>query len=492
MLAALTPKRDQFLVALGTSNLQIRFNVFKHSAFTHFSTRHRQKMDDYELEKARAWDDTIPEAPESSTKFEWHEGGGSKKKRNPKPPVQPVQPTSQQANRPHPTQRNLRIAAPAVGAVSGTRRPRWPLRAPPRATPAWRQRQPRDTNCRPQQAFQPEPLIDQPEGEAELSWRLRKPAACSVWIPQHIVLSDRLYNPKPTYDKLASELGAFIYSDDLGSDSTLLEFKIWGDPARAAEAKSAILTWIDVNGKNQKSAASAKFPKVVSLTPTLRARAEKQWRKNLKRNAFRQSPPSNMPFECIGNFHWPVDEFRPDDTFGMSFEALDPIRMDASCYITFDRDRSAFQVYGKVSDVQSALSRLRKTFFHLCARQISPVRAYFCHSSAEVPTFVYLEDYYLANNEKPKKSPRGEGILEDQEELQMAEVQTQLNVARIRETISNALHNLHYLRAHLQLRLRLGMFYLQSYQEPSGGMYELAEYQTMTEAPQFRATTSEE
>lgn len=304
---------------------------------------------------------------------------------------------------------------------------------------------------------------------------------------------DREQNPAtPTYERLASELGVFIYSDDMGSGNATLEFRIWGDPTKAAEAKSAIITWIDINRNEHKSAGSAKFSKVYSLTPTLRARAERQWKKSLKRNAFRQSPPSSMPFECIGNFHWPVDEFRPEDTFGMSLEALDPIRMDTSCYITFDRERESFQVYGKVSDVQSALSRLRKTFFHLCARQISPVRAYFCHSSADFPTCVYLEDHHLANNGKPKRSPRGDGTLEDRKQLELAEVQCQLDISRIRETMLNGLRNLHYLRAHLQMRLRLGTFYLESYREPSGGMYELDEYVTMTRESQFRGTTSEE
>ena len=199
-----------------------------------------------------------------------------------------------------------------------------------------------------------------------------------------------------------------------------------------------------------------------------------------------------MPFDAIGSFHWPVEEFRPEETFGMSLEALDPIRMDGSCYITFNRDRSTFQVYGKVSDVQSALSRLRKTAFHLCARQISPVRKYFCHSPGDVYTHVYLEDYHLANSETPKKSPRGQGEVTDEKKLGLARDFAQLNVSIIRENIANALCHLHYLRAHLQLRLRLGIFYLESYQEPDSGMYEMQEYEAMTRATQFKGTTSEE
>lgn len=451
-------------------------------------------MDDYELERARAWDDTIPAPPdaEAQKKFEWQEVGNSKKKKTGKvKPVQRAQHTSQQASQ-APRTSHTAAPAPNPGLGGDTHRPRWPLRAPPRATTRWRQQPQAQPVMRQRMRLQPKPLIDQAESEATLLWRDRKPPACTVRIPDYMIYSDRLHNPTPTYEKLTSELGTFIYSEDLGSGNATLEFKIWGDPAKAAEAKRAVMTWIDINVKDQKSVGSAKFPKIVSLTPKLRERAERQWARSLKRNAFRQSPPSSMPFECIGNCLWPVDEFRPEETFGLSLEALDPIRMDSSCYITFNRDRSAFQVFGKVSDVQSALSRLRKTFFHLCARQISPVRTYLYHSSAEAFTHVYLEDYHLANSETPKKSPRGEGYLKDEKKLESAQLHAQLNISRIRQTISNALHHLHYLRAHLQLRLRLGMFYFESYQEPHGGMYAMSEYETMTSASQFRGATSTE
>ncbi|KAF2172447.1 hypothetical protein M409DRAFT_63129 [Zasmidium cellare ATCC 36951] len=453
-------------------------------------------MDDYELERARAWDDSIPDPPdaEAQNKFEWQDVDNSKKKKRGKQPVRPVQ---RAPNTPQPTDqppRTSRPAPPAPVPWSGgdTNRPRWPQRAPPRATTRWRQQPKAQPVLRQRQRLQPRPLIDHAESEATLLWRDRKPPACTVRIPDYIVYSDRLHNPTPTYEKLAAEVGTFIYSEDFGSGNATLEFKIWGDPSKAAEAKRAVMTWIDINVKDQKAPGSSKFPRVVSLTPKLRERAERNWARSLKRNTFRQAPPSNMPFECIGSFHWPIDEFRPEETFGISLEALDPIRMDASCYVTFDRDRRAFQVYGKVSDVQSALSRLRKTFFQFCARQISPVRTYLHHSSAETFTHVYLEDFHLANSETPKKSPRGEGCLKDEKKLDSAQVQAKLNISRLRLTMSNALHHLHYLRAHLQLRLRLGMFYLESYQEPHGGMYAMSEYENMTSASQFRGTTSEE
>lgn len=196
--------------------------------------------------------------------------------------------------------------------------------------------------------------------------------------------------------------------------------------------------------------------------------------------------------QVIGSFLWPANEFRPEETFGMASEALDPIRMDQKCYITWDRVSSCFQVYGKESNVQSALLRIRKTFFHLCATQISPVRAYVWCSSADTPTHVFLTDHTLANDTEPKQSPRGEGEFEDEKQLKDAQLREKHSVLRIRDNISNALRNLHYLHRRLELRVRLGTFYLTSYKDPVGGMYELQEYEDMLEASQFAAQTSEE
>lgn len=180
----------------------------------------------------------------------------------------------------------------------------------------------------------------------------------------------------------------------------------------------------------------------------------------------------------------------------MALEALDPIRMDLSCYVKLSG--STLQVYGTASGVQNALLRIRKTFFHLCARQISPVRAYLLQwrNTDEIPTHVWLDEHSVANETSTKKSPRGEGILEDEKHIEAAQMASEYNVRWVRETIGNTLRNLHYLRAHLQLRMRLGIFFLQSYKPPGQGeaedMYELNEYEDMTRESQFSGSTSEE
>lgn len=116
-------------------------------------------------------------------------------------------------------------------------------------------------------------------------------------IPAEMVVADKLHNIPPTYERLASEAGAFIHTDDHPSNNASLTFGIWGESAKASEAKSNIITWIEVKESNSRSAASTRFPKIVSLTPTLRERANKKWERDIRKNSYRQNPPSGMAFQ---------------------------------------------------------------------------------------------------------------------------------------------------------------------------------------------------
>lgn len=219
---------------------------------------------------------------------------------------------------------------------------------------------------------------------------------------------------------------------------------------------------------------------------------------DIKRNRYRQFPPTDMAFEAIGTFHWPSDEYSPDEAFGKSCEALDPIRMDCECYIKFSDERSVFLVCGKASSVRSAITRIRLTCYQMAARHISPVRAYLIQwrDLSTIPTHVYVEE-----QEDPKvegaaqsilsHSPRGEGRMKDQDEISCALESSDINAERIRSIIASAMGKLHYYRGHLQLRVRLGIFVLETYKNPEDGFFTLDEYEAMTRETQFagRVTT---
>lgn len=320
-----------------------------------------------------------------------------------------------------------------------------------------------------------------------------------------MVHADRDMNDPATYVQLAVDCGAFVYCEELKSDNVSLTFGIWGDAKAASAAKRQILNWIEyAEPSSHRAPGAAKWARIVSLTPKLRERAEKRWATDIKKNRYRQFPPTNKAFGAIGTFHWPSKEFRPEEAFGMSCEAFDPIRMEHSCYIIYSSEKSIFQVFGKVQDVQAALLCIRKTAFNICSRTINPVRAYMLQwRSGPPPSHVFLEEYMgpviIASQGKeaigqdPSYSPRGEGVLDDESAVQLAHTRASVNAERVKTTIRNALRKVHYLQGHLNFRIRLGTFLLAQYKKLSDGeLWELADYEEMVGASQFVGRVTEE
>ena len=235
----------------------------------------------------------------------------------------------------------------------------------------------------------PSNLATDTDNEGLQAWRTHEDPREVIRIPDELVLQDK------SHTEIARHHRAFVFTESRKGIAGSMTFGIWGGPQAVASTKEAINEWISDFRSSRKSEKSSKFAKVVSLTPVLRERAEKAWKKEVKKAKFRQYPPPHQPFGAIGSFHWPVQEYRPDEILGTNYEALDPIRMDCSCYVLFVKDRSIFQVMGKGGDVQKGLLRLRGTCFQIAARQITPLRSYLLHwpNVSHLPGHVRLESY---------------------------------------------------------------------------------------------------
>ncbi|CAK3891581.1 Hypothetical predicted protein [Lecanosticta acicola] len=452
-------------------------------------------MDDYELVNARQWDGTLKDAStaEDSSPSEWHVVSNTNKKR-----------AKGKENVSAGTQR-----LPTRGAPPFRQRPQQlrsaHSRSPQKPGPVRaraRHPVPRPTPLPPRR--EPPRLVDVADNEAQYSWRERKPATDTIKIPAIIIMGDRGPDGDGPniIERLALEKGAFIHSDEKKSSNASLTFGIWGDAKNAAAAKKAILNWIEVAAPSGKSDSSSNFARVVSLTEELRKRAEKSWKRDIKKNRFRQFPPSDMAFEAIGTFHWPATESRPEDAFGMSCEVLDPIRMDCECYIKHSSERSLFQVCGKSSSVRTALVRIRRTCYQMAARSLNPVRAYMLHwrDRSAIPSHVFLDEYHepdtipipAASRDVPSHSPRAQGDVLEGDDESAALGNSTFNAERVRITFANALTKLHYYRGRLQLRIHLGTFVLGTYIPPEDDFYDLAEYEAMTKESQFTGRVTEE
>ena len=285
---------------------------------------------------------------------------------------------------------------------------------------------------------------------------------------------------------------------DSGSGKTNLD--IYGEAKAVGLAKEAILSWsVEVSG----GARSAKFPRIQSLTPTLREKAERDWARKVLRQKYRQHPPSNMAFQAIGSFHWPIQECRPEEVLGGGYEALDPVRMSSKCYIIYQKERNLFCVMGKSSDVQKGLLRLRKTCFQIAARRVDPQRTYLLRwaSGADIPTTVYLTESSRPTAvcagetilDKPCNMPMGDGSHENKKRTQLAEMQTSWNKERLQSMLFSTIKRLHHRRGCLEMRVRLGTFLAFQYrQPPEDGLYDMKEFESMLAKTEFIGAVTQE
>ncbi|KAK0850394.1 hypothetical protein LTS16_009585 [Friedmanniomyces endolithicus] len=362
---------------------------------------------------------------------------------------------------------------------------------------------PKQADARDRQAVR---LIEHCDNDAEALWRAHRPPADSVWIPDDLLLRDKTDSFNKYHETLARQHGTYIYSEHARGQGGSRSFGIWGEMDAVAATKGAIAHWIEESGHgSKKSARSAHFSKVVSLTPKLRERAERAWEREVRKQRFRRHPPMDVPFGAIGSFHWPMKEYRPAEILGTSHEAFDPIRMECSCYIVFIAALNLFRVMGKQSEVKASLQRIRQTCFQIAARQCNPVRLYLLHwpDAEQIPLFVYLENYDApatsspelledATETKSRKAPRGDGYGHHDKTLQGAQQQTRSSVERLRNTILGTLARLHYYRGHVQMRIRLGTFLAIQYMETKDGVYDLDEYESMLQMSQFTGEVTQD
>ena len=453
-------------------------------------------MDDYERTNAREWDTEPSDTDPAEEGWQTVQSG---KKRDVKPLLHPaenaselvaksqvpnsvqqqyeVQPARaaqsqrQTAMRERPTRLQSRGTPPPKGHISGTSRAPQAARAPPR-------------------------ILEDPDNEGVTAWRNHQPATDSVRISRDAALDKIRY-----YAHIATQYGVYIPPHTMrggGHGDTSLD--IYGEAKAVGLAKEAIINWnTEVTGGRH----SAKFPRIQSLTPALREKAERSWARDVIRQMYRQHPPFDMAFQAIGNFHWPIQDCRPEEILGSCYEALDPVRMSNRCYIIYQKERNLFRIMGKSADVQRGLLRLRKICFQVAARHVEAARKYMLRwaKDADIPTTVYFEEYQRPTGisagevvtEKPCKLPTGYGNYQSTKRSQIAEKQTACNQARLRDMLLKSISKLHYRRGCLEMRVRLGTFLAFQYRQPrDDGLYDLKEFEAMMAQSEFIGVVTQE
>ncbi|KAH9827118.1 hypothetical protein Tdes44962_MAKER03088 [Teratosphaeria destructans] len=341
----------------------------------------------------------------------------------------------------------------------------------------------------------PERLGSETGNTAEAEWRTGTvPAIDHVKIPNDLCLQDK------HYEQIAREHDTFVFSNQKHEYGGSRTFGIWGDRKQAAKTREAIADWIDAVWGPSKTNRASTFAKVVSLTPKLREREEMRWIREVTKQLYRQHPPPDTVFQSVGNFHWPSDEYTPEEILGASYEALDPIRMECSCYVVYRGEHRTFRIMGLTKDVLKGMAMMRKCFYQIAARQVTGPRKYLLHwpKASKMPARVSMTAYEYPSASSPKaleaqagKSPRGMDY-EDDEDFDLQSIQNDINYAKAITSILNTLPKLHYYRGNLQMRLRLGMFLVDQFRSTEDGTYSLPEYEAMIRESQFIGHVTQE
>lgn len=191
---------------------------------------------------------------------------------------------------------------------------------------------------------EPQPLLvdigDSVANAAETAWRNRKPPVASISVPGELVWCDQ------QHEVIAKKYGTFVFGDDGAGKSGIIKLDIWGESEAVKHTRQAIHDWIRREEPSKRALGQITFSSQKSLLPTQRMSEVKKWHLEVMRQRFRREPPTGMAFGAIGTFHWPVEEYQPHEVLGNSYEALDPIRMDCSCYVIYNQNISGFQVLG--------------------------------------------------------------------------------------------------------------------------------------------------
>ncbi|KAM0723284.1 hypothetical protein Q7P37_001485 [Cladosporium fusiforme] len=343
---------------------------------------------------------------------------------------------------------------------------------------------------------------------AEEAWRGQKAPVDFVTVPLEFAWRIDQQN-----EDLAHRHGAFISTSGRSNSDNKVRFDIWGDLEAVHHTKRAIYDWVQREKQSKRQMGKSAFYKTGSLTDHQRKAEERHWTREVKRQRFRQEPPALTPFGAIGTFHWPVQEYQPHEVLGKFYEALDPIRMECSCYVVFEKTNQVFQVMGEADAVKTALLRIRKACFQIAARQIAPIRRYFLrfdnsrgNDSVKIPSGVTLQPFDrikriggIASNaqEGPAKCPREDdehatGVVRNH----VLTLSTR-HVELAGKSILLMIAKLHYYRGHLKFRIRLGTFLATHYKAtqqntPDDSDYSIDDFQNMLEQSQFAGEVTTE
>lgn len=312
------------------------------------------------------------------------------------------------------------------------------------------------------------------DNPAKAAFRAHQPHTDTFLLPKacHLIEPDR---PKmyAIMEEMGVRLGSFIRPPQHLRDQTLL---LWGDDEQVAATKEELETWIRQSDTTRVSLRGPLFAKSGALSEDKAKQLERGIRRDMERQAFQKAPPSDRTFNCTGYFLWPVDEIRPEELLGPSFEAFDQIRMLHCAYIVFDNQHSVFKIMSDNMDgVKDAIQRIQGTMKEFVARSSQDIVLHVIEapSSTDMRKEIKTSSGLNSPDFEGARIPLLTGAKLAQHELAKWEIQrrklTDEQFEKMRIAVRKGFSRLRYYRGRIKMRVLLGTFALTTFRRlPEG------------------------
>lgn len=211
-----------------------------------------------------------------------------------------------------------------------------------------------------------------------------------------------------------------------------------------------------------------------------------------------------------GSFQWPKNDERPVDLIlGRSLEAFDNIRMEYSCYITYDKATSMFKIMGDdANQVKQAMLRVRATYYQVIA-------ATNAEDSDQQPATLLLQAPKMANLDteivlspypavemSTSLGTTSAGVFprmltslvadHTPSDSVLSKTTWDANLRSLKLSVVKSLRRMTYFHGNLQMRVRLGTFLLMKYRASKAGAYTYDTFQTIVQESQVVTRVTEE
>ncbi|MCJ1269168.1 hypothetical protein MMC22_009057 [Lobaria immixta] len=411
-----------------------------------------------------------------------------------KPPAKsPSKPIPKQAPKP------LGNTAPGLRATAPFRNspPKLPAKPPPKHTPRFSAPLPANPSLpAPQPALQttlPLATANRPKTAPPQKPRLftfahknDNPARAAFRAQQpptnKFVLSKHCYDIEPDrkrmYDileEMGVRFGSFVLPPQSAQDRDLL---LWGNDEQVTATIRELQNWVlQSNFTSHTTKGGNQFAKTGDLQQDKAKSLDKLMKREAIKQRYQKVPDSTLKFDFTGYFLWPVDEIRPEDLLGPSYEAFDPIRIDYDSHIVFDNQLSLFKILTNTNNaVQEVMRRIEGTMKEFVARNRREVVVHM----VERPDprrmrskVVVMEGPSLGRGQQKAKIPMLTGkslasaqLTEWKKEIKTAE---ELQFVQWSHLTSKMIKRLRLYRGRLQMRVLLGKFTLTTFRRSLEG-----------------------